>query len=60
MSVQRGRGRGQLLWDCEAKRITAIDHCHCPLLPSKVVFGRESWVKKIELCAVLGTGQNSL
>ena len=53
MTVQRGVG-GQLLWDCVARRITAINHCHCPLLPSKFFFGRESQVNKMELCVVLG------
>jgi hypothetical protein len=48
MMVQRGVG-GTILWDCVARRIAAIDHCHCPLLHSMVVFGRESRVKKIEL-----------
>ena len=36
-----------------------IDHCHCPLLRSKVVFGRELWVKKSDLRAVLGYNNRS-
>ncbi len=53
MPVQRGRRR-RVLCDCVARRTAANDHCHCLQLPMKVVFGRESRDKNIELCAVLG------
>ena len=56
MSVHKGGGGTiTVLWDCVAGRpIAVIDYCHCPL-PSKVVFGRESRVKKSSCVQSWGT-----